>query len=73
MGGYFTIAGRKVATHHMVLGVLASYGLGIYAALPKTDKTQHPPINAASTEEGDFVKQFLKAFEEEEKKAPAKH
>ncbi|KAJ1833244.1 hypothetical protein IWW55_003960 [Coemansia sp. RSA 2706] len=68
MGGYFNIAGRKVATHHLVLGVLASYGLGIKAALPNPDKTQAPPINASSAEEGEFVQQFLKAFEEEENK-----
>ncbi|KAJ1851665.1 hypothetical protein GGH12_004129 [Coemansia sp. RSA 1822] len=71
MGAYFNIAGRKVATHHLVLGVLAAYGVGIKAALPKTDKTQAPPINASSTEEGDFVKQFLKAFDEEEAKQKA--
>ncbi|KAJ1796094.1 hypothetical protein LPJ59_003959 [Coemansia sp. RSA 2399] len=68
MGGYFNIAGRKVATHHMVLGVLAMYGIGIKAALPKTDKTQHPPINAASEDEGKFVQEFLKSIEAEEKK-----
>ncbi|KAJ2161095.1 hypothetical protein GGF46_001766 [Coemansia sp. RSA 552] len=68
MGGYFNIAGRKVASHHMVLGVLALYGIGIKAAMPKTDKTQAPPINATSTEESDFVKQFLKSVEEEEAK-----
>ncbi|KAJ2868602.1 hypothetical protein GGI22_000783 [Coemansia erecta] len=68
MGGYYTIAGRKVATHHVVLGMLATYGIGIKAALPKTDKTQHPPINAASEDEGKFVQEFLKAFEGEEKK-----
>ncbi|KAJ2401651.1 hypothetical protein GGI23_001253 [Coemansia sp. RSA 2559] len=68
MGGYYTIAGRKVATHHVVLGMLATYGIGIKAALPKTDKTQHPPINAASEDEGKFVQEFLKAFENEEKK-----
>ncbi|KAJ1646714.1 hypothetical protein J3B02_000425 [Coemansia erecta] len=68
MGGYFNIAGRKVATHHLVLGVLAGYGLVINAALPKTDKTQSPPINAASKEEGDFVAKFLESVEAEEKK-----
>ncbi|KAJ2614779.1 hypothetical protein H4S08_001539 [Coemansia sp. RSA 1365] len=66
--GHFTIAGRQIATHHMVLGVLAAYGLGVKAAIPKKDKTQAPPINASSAEEGEFVQQFLKAFEAEEKK-----
>ncbi|KAJ1664069.1 hypothetical protein EV178_004440 [Coemansia sp. RSA 1646] len=68
MGGFYTIAGRKVATHHMVLGMLGLYGLGIKAALPKTDKTQNPPINAANEDEGKFVQEFLKSFEAEEKK-----
>ncbi|KAI9500665.1 hypothetical protein GGI25_004532 [Coemansia spiralis] len=68
MGGYFNIAGRKVANHHIVLGVLATYGLGIKAALPKTDKTQQPPINASSEDEGKFIQDFLKSMEAEEKK-----
>ncbi|KAJ1851466.1 hypothetical protein LPJ57_007828 [Coemansia sp. RSA 486] len=68
MGGYFNIAGRKVATHHLVLGVLAGYGVAIKAALPSTDKTQSPPINPASKEEGDFVANFLKSVEAEENK-----
>ncbi|KAJ1726890.1 hypothetical protein LPJ61_004892 [Coemansia biformis] len=73
MGGHFTIAGRKIATHHIVLGMLATYGIGIKMALPSTDKTKQPPINASSTEEGEFVQQFLKAFEEEEKKTKGAH
>ncbi|KAJ1894440.1 hypothetical protein GGI09_008386, partial [Coemansia sp. S100] len=51
MGGYFNIAGRKVATHHLVLGVLATYGVVFKAVMPKTDKTQPPPIKASSDEE----------------------
>ncbi|KAJ2785209.1 hypothetical protein H4R18_000660 [Coemansia javaensis] len=73
MGGYFTIAGRKIATHHLVLGVLATYGLGISAALPKTDKTKQPPINASSSEEDAFVQQFLKSVEEENNKTKGAH
>ncbi|KAJ2521842.1 hypothetical protein H4217_001132 [Coemansia sp. RSA 1939] len=71
MAGYFTIAGRKVATHYMVLGVLAAYGIGIKAALPKTDKTKQPPINAANEDENKFVLEFLKSIEAEEKKTAA--
>ncbi|KAJ2361306.1 hypothetical protein IW150_007273 [Coemansia sp. RSA 2607] len=70
MGGYFNIAGRKVATHHLVLGVLAGYGLVINAALPKTDKTKQPPINASSDEESKYIQEFLKSVENEQ---PAKH
>ncbi|KAI8321347.1 hypothetical protein GQ54DRAFT_185930 [Martensiomyces pterosporus] len=69
MGGYFNIAGRQIATHHLVLGVLAGYGLAIKAALPKTDKTQQPPISASSDEETKFIQEFLKAAEADEKKA----
>lgn len=68
MGGYFNIAGRKIANHHMVLGMLAIYGLGIKAALPKQDKTQPPPINASTNEESKFIQDFLKAAEAEDKK-----
>ncbi|KAJ2719722.1 hypothetical protein GGI07_005046 [Coemansia sp. Benny D115] len=70
MAGYFTIAGRKVATHHLVLGVLAGYGLVFKAAVPKTDKTVSPPINASSDEESKYIQEFLKSAEAEEK---AKH
>ncbi|KAJ2000389.1 hypothetical protein GGI04_004171 [Coemansia thaxteri] len=69
MGGYFNIAGRKVATHHLVLGVLAGYGLVFKAVMPKTDKTQAPPIKASSDEESRFIQDFLKAAEAEDKKA----
>ncbi|KAJ2256018.1 hypothetical protein GGI13_001347 [Coemansia sp. RSA 455] len=68
MGGYFNIAGRKVATHHLVLGVLATYGVIFKAVMPKTDKTQPPPIKASSDEESRFIQDFIKAAEAEEKK-----
>ncbi|KAJ1958210.1 hypothetical protein DL89DRAFT_321369 [Linderina pennispora] len=73
MGSFFTIAGRKIATEYIVLGVLGTYGLGIKAALPKTDKTKQPPIVASSDEETKFIQEFLKAAEAEETKAPAAH
>ncbi|KAJ2489221.1 hypothetical protein IWW37_004147 [Coemansia sp. RSA 2050] len=68
MGGYFNIAGRKIAAHHLVLGVLATYGVVLKAVIPKTDKTQPPPINASSDEESRFIQDFIKAAEAEEKK-----
>ncbi|KAJ2840604.1 hypothetical protein FBU31_000276 [Coemansia sp. 'formosensis'] len=71
MAGYFNIAGRKIATHHLVLGVLASYGLVFKAVMPKTDKTQPPPIKASSDEESRFIQDFIKAAEAEEKKKTA--
>ncbi|KAJ2760626.1 hypothetical protein IWQ57_006259, partial [Coemansia nantahalensis] len=57
----------------LVLGMLATYGVGLKLALPSTDKTKQPPINASTPEEGAFVQQFLKAFEEEEKKTKGAH
>ncbi|KAJ2741502.1 hypothetical protein GGI20_005144 [Coemansia sp. BCRC 34301] len=73
MGGYFVIAGRKVATHHLVLGVLASYGLVFKAVMPKVDKTQPPLIKASSDEESRFIQDFIKAAEAEDKTKVAAH
>ncbi|KAI7832007.1 hypothetical protein BX661DRAFT_179641 [Kickxella alabastrina] len=66
MGGYFNIAGRKVPTHYLVLGVLAGYGLVFKAAVPSTDKTKAPPIKASSDEESKYIQEFLKSVEAEE-------
>ncbi|KAJ6786308.1 hypothetical protein PWT90_08744 [Aphanocladium album] len=70
MGGTYTIAGRQVGGHYLAIGWLTTFFGGIYYATsgpkasPSTIAT--PPINAASTEEADFIKKFM---EEAEKKA----
>ncbi|KAI6376186.1 hypothetical protein MCOR25_002821 [Pyricularia grisea] len=60
---YYQIAGRKVGSHYLAMGVLTAMFGGVYASLsgpskvPKAGTT--PPINAASSDEADFIKKFL--------------
>ncbi|ELQ40461.1 hypothetical protein OOU_Y34scaffold00433g5 [Pyricularia oryzae Y34] len=57
---YYQIAGRKVGSHYLAMGVLTAMFGGVYASLsgpskvPKAGTT--PPINAASSDEADFIK-----------------
>jgi F-type H+-transporting ATPase subunit k len=68
---YYQIAGAKVGSHYLAMGVLAALFGGSYAALsgPSKKTVQTPPINASSPEEGDFIKKFLDEQEQEAKKA----
>ncbi|PGH15063.1 hypothetical protein AJ80_05688 [Polytolypa hystricis UAMH7299] len=66
---YYTIAGRKFGSHVLSMGVLGSAFLGGYLAVGgSTDKTQPPPIKASSKDEEQFIQDFLKSMEAEEKK-----
>ncbi|KAH7353221.1 hypothetical protein B0T11DRAFT_331176 [Plectosphaerella cucumerina] len=72
---YYSIAGAKVGSHHLALGVLGALFGGAYLgvsggsskAAPAT-----PPIVASSSDEADFIKKFLENNEQEQKKE-AKH
>ncbi|KAI5922564.1 hypothetical protein F4810DRAFT_673038 [Camillea tinctor] len=65
----YTIFGRQVGSHHLAMGVLAALIGGSYAGLSGGSKkpTQTPPINASSSEEADFIQNFLKQADEESK------
>ncbi|KAI0482215.1 hypothetical protein GGR56DRAFT_619057 [Xylariaceae sp. FL0804] len=70
----YTIAGRQVGSHHLAMGILGSLFGGIYMATrggssKKPVAGQAPPINASSPDEADFIQNFLKDQEKEEKKA----
>ncbi|KAJ5156782.1 hypothetical protein N7492_009585 [Penicillium capsulatum] len=72
---YYQIAGKKVGSHVLSMGVLGTMFAGSWAATrgggkPKT--AAGPPINAESKEEGDFIQQFLKEVDGGDKK-PAQH
>ncbi|PWN28580.1 hypothetical protein BDZ90DRAFT_231564 [Jaminaea rosea] len=72
----YNIAGVKVLNEHLALGIFGLYGLGGYLAMRGGDKktatpaskggltqTNGPPLNAASSEEESFIKQFMKEAE----------
>ncbi|OMH81141.1 hypothetical protein AX774_g5411 [Zancudomyces culisetae] len=69
-GGFYTIAGRKVATHQLAIGGLVGYGLLIKALMPKQkDLKADPPIKASSDDEFKFIEKFIKEAEAEDAKA----
>ncbi|KAJ1024400.1 hypothetical protein NDA18_004567 [Ustilago nuda] len=71
----YTIAGRKVLNEHIALAVLGAYG-AIAAtqmggskeakAAASGAKANDPPINASSSDEEAFIKQFLAEAEGKE-------
>ncbi|PGH06810.1 hypothetical protein AJ79_06453 [Helicocarpus griseus UAMH5409] len=52
------------------MATLGTTFLGSYLAMgPKPDKQQGPPIKASSKDEENFIQEFMKNVESEEKKA----
>ncbi|KAI1381841.1 hypothetical protein F4677DRAFT_5846 [Hypoxylon crocopeplum] len=70
MVSMYTIFGRQVGSHHLAIGVLATLFSGTYLSLRGGSKkaTQTPPINASTPDEADFIQNFLKQADAEEKK-----
>ncbi|KAL1975833.1 hypothetical protein VTN31DRAFT_4225 [Thermomyces dupontii] len=67
---YYNVAGRKVGSHVLSMATLGALFGGSWLALRGGDKKQQtPPINASSKDEEQFVQEFLKNVEAEEKKA----
>ncbi|KAI9599265.1 hypothetical protein BDF19DRAFT_462650 [Syncephalis fuscata] len=75
MGGYYLIAGRKVANEYLAMAVLGSIVGGVtWAKLSssrKNDIKNGPPITASSSDEESFIRQFMAAAEDKEQ--PSKH
>ncbi|KAH8157615.1 hypothetical protein CIB48_g10637 [Xylaria polymorpha] len=71
MVAMYQIFGRQVGSHHLAMGVLGALFGGTYLSLGGSGKktTQTPPINASSPDEADFIQNFLKQADEDEKKA----
>ncbi|KAI0013040.1 hypothetical protein F4779DRAFT_473065 [Xylariaceae sp. FL0662B] len=67
----YTIFGRQIGSHYLAMGTLAALFAGGYYGFSGGSKrpTQTPPINASSPDEADFIQNFLKQADEEEKKA----
>ncbi|PVU90472.1 hypothetical protein BB559_002854 [Furculomyces boomerangus] len=68
-GGFYTIAGRKIPTHKLAIGMLVTYGTILTAIWPsKTDPKTAPPIKASSDEEFKFIENFIKEAEASDSK-----
>ncbi|PFH60045.1 hypothetical protein XA68_11529 [Ophiocordyceps unilateralis] len=73
MGGlsYYTIAGRQVGSHYIVMAWLGTLAGGVWYATSgpkKTATAATPPIQASSSDEADFIKRFMEEQEKQEKK-----
>ncbi|SPO28754.1 uncharacterized protein UTRI_04632 [Ustilago trichophora] len=66
----YTIAGRKILNEHIALAVLGTYGVIAASQMGGSKdakapagspdaKANEPPINASSSDEEAFIKQFL--------------
>ncbi|KAH8690861.1 hypothetical protein BGW36DRAFT_306472 [Talaromyces proteolyticus] len=66
---YYELAGRKVGSHVLSMGVLGALFAGSWLATRGgSDKKElGPPINAGSKDEEKFIQDFLKSVEGEEK------
>ncbi|KAK8080539.1 hypothetical protein PG997_008357 [Apiospora hydei] len=56
----YSIAGQKIGSHYLAMGVLSALFGGTYFAVsgpsPAKKAAQTPPINASSPDEEDFIK-----------------
>ncbi|CZT17861.1 uncharacterized protein RCC_03697 [Ramularia collo-cygni] len=70
MVAYYEIFGQKVGSHILSIGVLSTMFVGTWAMAggKKSPASNTPPINASSKDEENFIQQFLKEAEKDEKK-----
>ncbi|KAH8430272.1 ATP19 family protein [Aspergillus melleus] len=68
---YYQIAGKKVGSHVLAMGVLGSLFGGVYLATRGggEKKQAAPPIQASSKDEETFIQDFLKSVNGDEKKS----
>ncbi|KAF7551352.1 hypothetical protein G7046_g7748 [Stylonectria norvegica] len=54
---YYSIAGKQVAGHYLAMAWLGTMFAGVQYAMsgPSRPAAAAPPINASSSEEGDFI------------------
>ncbi|PYH47200.1 ATP19 family protein [Aspergillus saccharolyticus JOP 1030-1] len=67
---YYQIAGKKVGSHVLAMGVLGALFGGVKLAMGggSQPKPATPPIQASSKDEEDFITDFLKQVNGEDKK-----
>ncbi|KAK9379492.1 uncharacterized protein V2V93DRAFT_381965 [Kockiozyma suomiensis] len=66
-GATYQVLGRVVKPHQLsiaTLGAAAALVVGLNLTKKPVEKPTSPPINAATPEEEDFVKDFLKSLDE---------
>ncbi|ORX93296.1 hypothetical protein K493DRAFT_316076 [Basidiobolus meristosporus CBS 931.73] len=78
MGGYYVIAGKKIANEYLALGTLGSLGLLVWGAKkklagPPKDFTSEPPLNTSSAEEEAFVKEYIAKHKDDAKPSGSHH
>ncbi|KAI9367022.1 hypothetical protein BJX61DRAFT_547897 [Aspergillus egyptiacus] len=69
---YYQIAGRSVGSHQLAFGILSALMGGIVYATSGSGaqkKPAAPPIQASSKDEENFIQDFLKQVNGEEKKS----
>ncbi|KAI1478349.1 hypothetical protein F4774DRAFT_385607 [Daldinia eschscholtzii] len=69
MVAMYTIFGRQIGSHYLAMATLATMFTGTYLAVsgPSKKTPQTPPINASSPDEADFIQNFLKQADADEK------
>ncbi|OJJ95892.1 hypothetical protein ASPACDRAFT_81648 [Aspergillus aculeatus ATCC 16872] len=67
---YYQIAGRKVGSHYLAMGVLGALFGGVKLAMGggSQPKPATPPIQASSKDEEEFITDFLKQVNGDDKK-----
>ncbi|WFD33449.1 hypothetical protein MCUN1_000262 [Malassezia cuniculi] len=68
----YTIAGKKVLSEHLVLGVFGAIGGGVFLATRGGGKEAKPAAAPAATSNADeeaFIKEFIAELQHEEKNA----
>ncbi|KAI8089498.1 uncharacterized protein BX664DRAFT_297267 [Halteromyces radiatus] len=70
MAGHYVIAGKKIPNHILSMGFIGAYAgaYALYALKPKPAQPATPPIQASSSDEEAFIKEFLAKAEAEESK-----
>ncbi|CAO3652780.1 unnamed protein product [Mucor fragilis] len=70
MAGHYVIAGKAIPNYKIAMFFIGGYAaLGAAAILkPKAPQAATPPIQASSSDEEAFIREFLQKAEAEEKK-----
>ncbi|GAB1319588.1 ATP synthase subunit K, mitochondrial [Madurella fahalii] len=66
----YSILGKQVGSHYLAMGILGTLFGTAYSFTGGSKKTPGatPPINASSSDEADFIKNFMEQAEADEKK-----
>ncbi|KAF8540422.1 hypothetical protein BDD12DRAFT_698912, partial [Trichophaea hybrida] len=67
MVAQFTVFGRQVGSHVLAMLTLGTTFAGSYLALSGGEKPTSPPIQASSTDEEKFIRDFIAKAEKEGK------